>query len=297
MNIGFIGLGIMGTPMAGHLLAGGHELFVQTRSAVPPELVAQGARPCATAADVGRAAEVVFLMVPDTPDVEKVLFGRPGGLEVGLTPGKTIVDMSSISPLATREFARRIADRGCDFVDAPVSGGEVGAKAATLTIMVGASPEALERVRPLLGLMGRNVTHVGGVGAGQVAKVANQMIVAQTIAAVAEALLFASRAGVDPAKVREALMGGFAASRILEVHGDRMIKRTFKPGFRLALHQKDLHLALQGARSLGLALPQTAGIAQLMAVAQAQGWESLDHSAVVRALELMGNHVVAPEAG
>lgn len=295
MKIGFIGLGIMGAPMAGHLRAAGHELFVQTRSAVPPALIASGAQPCATAADVGRAADIVFLMVPDTPDVEKVLFGRPGGLAEGLTSGKTVVDMSSISPIATREFALRVADLGCDYVDAPVSGGEVGAKAATLTIMVGASAEAFERVKPLLQLMGRNITHVGAVGAGQVTKVANQIVVAQTIAAVAEALLFASKAGVDPAKVREALMGGFAASRILEVHGERMVKRTFKPGFRIGLHQKDLNLALQGARSLGLALPQTAGVAQLMSVAQAQGWATLDHSAVVKALELMGNHPVAPE--
>lgn len=295
MKIGFIGLGIMGAPMAGHLRAAGHDLLVQTRSAVPPELIARGAQPCATAADVARAAEIVFLMVPDTPDVEKVLFGRPGGLAEGLAPGKTIVDMSSISPIATREFAQRVAQFGCDYVDAPVSGGEVGAKAATLTIMVGASADAFERVKPLLQLMGRNITHVGAVGAGQVTKVANQIVVAQTIAAVAEALLFASKAGVEPAKVREALMGGFAASRILEVHGERMVKRTFKPGFRIALHQKDLNLALQGARSLRLALPQTAGVAQLMSVAQAQGWCALDHSAIVKALELMGNHLVAPE--
>ena len=284
----------MGAPMADHLRAGGHELFVHTRSAVPQDLIARGAQPCATAAEAARASEVVFLMVPDTPDVEKVLFG-PGGLGEGLSPGKTVVDMSSISPIATREFARRIAGLGCDYVDAPVSGGEVGAKAATLTIMVGASSEAFERVKPLLQLMGRNVTHVGAVGAGQVTKVANQIVVAQTIAAVAEALLFASKAGVDPAKVREALLGGFAASRILEVHGERMIKRTFKPGFRVGLHQKDLNLALQAARSLGLALPQTAGVAQLMSVAQAHGWDALDHSAVVKALELMGNHSVAPD--
>jgi len=234
-------------------------------------------------------------MVPDTPDVEKVLFGGPGGLAEGLASGKTVVDMSSISPIATREFAQRLAEFGCDYVDAPVSGGEVGAKAATLTIMVGSSPEAFERVKPLLQRMGRSITHVGAVGSGQVAKVANQIVVAQTIAAVGEALLFASKAGVDPARVREALMGGFAASRILEVHGERMVKRSFKPGFRIELHQKDLGLALQGARVLGLALPQTAGVAQLMSVAQAQGWGALDHSAIVKALELMGNQPVVPD--
>lgn len=295
MKIGFIGLGIMGAPMAGHLRAGGHDLFVQTRRVVPPELISAGAQSCASATEVARAAEVIFLMLPDTPDVEKVLFGRPGGLGEGLKPGTTVVDMSSISPIATREFAQRIGALGCDYVDAPVSGGEVGARDATLTIMVGASSQAFERVKPLLELMGRKITRVGEVGAGQVTKVANQIVVAQTIAAVGEALLFASKAGVDPAKVREALLGGFAASRVLDVHGERMIKRSFKAGFRVALHQKDLNLALEGARSLGLALPQTAGVAQLMAVAQAQGWDGLDHSSLVRALELMGNHAVAPE--
>jgi 2-hydroxy-3-oxopropionate reductase len=203
--------------------------------------------------------------------------------------------MSSISPIATKDFAARIEALGCDYLDAPVSGGEVGAKAASLTIMVGAKPEAFARIRPLFALMGKNITHVGEVGAGQITKVANQMIVALNIAAVAEALVFASKAGADPARVRQALMGGFAASRILEVHGERMIKRTFNPGFRIALHQKDLGLALQGARSLGMAMPQTAGAAQLMQVMQARGWDQLDHSALVKAFELMAGHEVAPE--
>jgi 2-hydroxy-3-oxopropionate reductase len=294
MKIGFIGLGIMGAPMAGHLIAGGHQAFVQTRSKVPAALIEAGAKVCATAAEVAAAAEVIFLMVPDTPDVEKVLFGA-GGIALGLTPGKTVADMSSISPIATKDFAARIEALGCDYLDAPVSGGEVGAKAATLTIMVGAKPEAFARVQPLFALMGKNITHVGEVGAGQITKVANQMIVALNIAAVAEALVFASKAGADPARVRQALMGGFAASRILEVHGERMIKRTFNPGFRIALHQKDLGLALQGARSLGMAMPQTAGAAQLMQVMQAQGWDQLDHSALVKALELMADHEVAAE--
>jgi 2-hydroxy-3-oxopropionate reductase len=291
MKLGFIGLGIMGAPMAGHLRAAGHELFVQTRSKVPDALLEAGAVRCANATEVAQRADIVFLMLPDTPDVEKVLFGEQG-VSAGLSAGKTVVDMSSISPIETQAFAKRIAALGCDYVDAPVSGGEVGAKAASLTIMVGASEAAFERVQPLLALMGKNITRVGDVGAGQITKVANQIIVALNIAAVGEALVFASKAGADPAKVRQALMGGFAASRILEVHGERMIKRTFNPGFRIGLHQKDLNLALQGAKALGVALPGTANAAQLMQVCAAQGWGEMDHSALVRALELMAAHEV-----
>jgi 2-hydroxy-3-oxopropionate reductase len=293
MKLGFIGLGIMGAPMAGHLLAAGHELFVHTRSTVPAALSEAGAVACTSGAEVAQHADIVFTMVPDTPDVQKVLFGE-GGVAAGLSVGKTVVDMSSISPIETQAFAAQIAALGCDYVDAPVSGGEVGAKAASLTIMVGASEAAFARIQPLLALMGKNITHVGDVGAGQITKVANQIIVALNIAAVGEALLFASKAGADPAKVRQALMGGFASSRILEVHGERMIKRTFNPGFRIGLHQKDLNLALQGAKALGVALPQTAGAAQLMQVCAAQGWDQLDHSALVKALELMAAHEVAP---
>ena len=294
MQIGFIGLGIMGAPMAGHLRAAGHELFVHTRSRVPQGLIDAGAVACANAAEVARRAEVVFTMVPDTPDVEAVLFG-PHGVAQGLSPGKTVVDMSSISPTATKAFAQRITALGCDYVDAPVSGGEVGAKAASLTIMVGARSDAVfARILPLLQLMGRNITHVGDIGDGQTTKVANQIIVALNIAAVGEALVFAAKAGADPAKVRQALMGGFASSRILEVHGERMIQRTFAPGFRIRLHQKDLALALQGARELGVALPQTAGAAQLMQAVAAHGGADLDHSALVKALELMAGHEVAP---
>jgi 2-hydroxy-3-oxopropionate reductase len=289
MKLGFIGLGIMGAPMAGHLRAAGHELFVQTRSKVPDALLQAGAVRCANATEVAQRADIVFLMLPDTPDVEKVLFGDQG-VSAGLSAGKTVVDMSSISPIETQAFAKRIAALGCDYVDAPVSGGEVGAKAASLTIMVGARESAFERVQPLLALMGKNITLVGEVGAGQITKVANQIIVALNIAAVSEALVFASKAGADPAKVRQALMGGFAASRILEVHGERMIKRTFNPGFRIGLHQKDLNLALQGAKALGVALPGTANAAQLMQVCAAQGWGEMDHSALVRALELMAAH-------
>jgi len=295
MNVGFIGLGIMGTPMALHLAEAGHQLFVHTRSRVPEAFAATSARQCASAAEVAKQAEVVFTMVPDTPDVERVLFG-PGGVAEAL-PGdgarKVVVDMSSISPIATKTFAERIRAVGADYVDAPVSGGEVGAKAASLTIMCGAEPAVFERVKPLLEKMGKNITLVGGNGDGQTTKVANQIIVALNIAAVGEALVFASRAGADPAKVRQALMGGFAASRILEVHGERMIKRTFAPGFRIKLHQKDLGLALQGARELGVALPQTANAAQLMQSCAANGMADLDHSALVRALELMADHAVA----
>jgi len=292
-TIGFIGLGIMGAPMAAHLLEAGHTLFVNTRSKTP-EPFASRATVCANATEVAQRADIVFLMLPDTPDVEKVLFGD-GGVAAGLSKGKVVVDCSSIDPIATKAFAARIAELGCGYVDAPVSGGEVGAKAASLTIMCGGDEGTFGRVRPLLEKMGKNITLVGGVGDGQVTKVANQIIVALNIAAVGEALVFASKAGADPAKVRQALMGGFASSRILEVHGERMIKRTFAPGFRIGLHQKDLNLALQGARSLGVALPQTAGAAQLMNACAALGHGQLDHSALVRALEAMAGHTVMPE--
>ncbi len=289
-KLGFIGLGIMGAPMAGHLLAAGHQLFVHTRSKVPEALA--GATVCASNREVASKADVIFTMVPDTPDVEAVLFGKDGVAD-GLAKGKTVVDMSSISPIETKAFAKRINELGCDYLDAPVSGGEVGAKAASLTIMVGGPEAAFERVKPLFELMGKNLTLVGGNGDGQTTKVANQIIVALNIAAVGEALVFASKAGADPAKVRAALMGGFASSRILEVHGERMIKRSFAPGFRIKLHQKDLSLALAGARAIGVALPQTANAAQLMQACAANGMDELDHSALVRALELMAQHEVA----
>ena len=292
LSLGFIGLGIMGAPMAGHMLAVGHSLYVNTRGTVPDALRDAGAVSCADAAEVARKADIIFTMLPDTPDVAKVLFGN-GGIASGLSAGKTVVDMSSIDPMATKDFAKQINALGCDYLDAPVSGGEVGAKAATLTIMVGGPQAAFDRVKPLFELMGKNITLIGSNGDGQTCKVANQIIVALNIAAVAEALVFASKAGADPAKVRQALMGGFASSRILEVHGERMIKRTFNPGFRIALHQKDLNLALQGARTLGVALPQTANAAQLMNACVALGHGQADHSALVRALEAMANHDVA----
>ena len=292
MNIGFIGLGIMGKPMASKLIEGGHTLYLQTRSGVPDELTAAGGTACETPKEVAQKADVIIIMVPDTPDVEKVLFGDNGVAE-GLSKGKIVVDMSSISPIATREFAERMQKLGADYVDAPVSGGEVGAKNAALTIMVGANDASFEKVKPLFELMGKNITLVGGIGAGQVCKVANQIVVALNIEAVGEALLLASKAGVDPAKVRQALMGGFASSKILEVHGERMIKRTFDPGFRIELHQKDLNLALSTARGLGMSLPNTATAQELFNSCQAHGGGKSDHSAMVKALETLANHTVA----
>jgi len=241
---------------------------------------------------VAQRSDIVIVMVPDTPHVAAALFDADG-IAAGLAKGKTVVDMSSISPVETKAFAQRINALGCDYLDAPVSGGEVGAKAATLTIMAGGPETAFERVRPLFALMGKNVTRVGGNGDGQTCKVANQIIVALNIEAVAEALLFASKMGADPAKVRQALMGGFASSRVLEVHGERMIKRTFDPGFRIELHQKDLNLALSSARAAGIALPNTATAQELFNACAAYGGKAWDHSAMVRALEMLANHEVA----
>jgi len=289
--IGFIGLGIMGRPMALNLIKGGHTLSLHSRSGVPEDLTAAGGVACRSARDVASQSEIVITMVPDTPDVEAVLFG-PDGVAQGLSAGKTVVDMSSISPIATKQFAKRIGELGCDYLDAPVSGGEVGARNAALSIMVGGTEQAFGRVRPIFELMGKNITLVGGNGDGQTCKVANQIVVALTIEAVGEALLFASKAGADPGKVRQALMGGFASSRILEVHGERMIKRTFDPGFRIELHQKDLNLALSGARSLGVSLPNTSTAQELFNACVAQGGAKWDHSAMVRALEKLANHEI-----
>jgi 2-hydroxy-3-oxopropionate reductase len=295
MNVGFIGLGIMGRPMASHLLRGGHALFVLDRKTIPEDLLAAGARPYASGEEVARRADVVILMVPDTPHVASVLFDAEG-VAAGLSPGKIVVDMSSISPLDTKEFARRIEALGCAYLDAPVSGGEVGAKAATLTIMVGGRESTFQKVKPLFDLMGKNITLVGGNGDGQTCKVANQIIVALNIEAVGEALLFASKMGADPGKVRQALLGGFAASRVLEVHGERMLKRTFDPGFRIELHQKDLSLALGNARQVGVSLPNTATAQELFNACAAHGGKGWDHSALVRALELLAGHEIGSKA-
>jgi 2-hydroxy-3-oxopropionate reductase len=288
LKIGFIGLGIMGAPMAGHLVTAGHEVFINTRSKIPNELMNSAAIACANPTEVAQKSDIIIMMVPDTPDVEKVLFGEHGIAE-GLTQGKIVVDMSSIAPIETKAFAQKINALGCEYLDAPVSGGQLGAKGASLTIMVGGNAATFAKVKPVFELMGKNITLVGGTGAGQITKVANQIIVALNIEAVAEALLFASKAGADPAKVREALMGGFASSKILEVHGERMIKRTFDPGFRIELHQKDLNLALSSAKALGVSLPNTATAQELFNSCNAHGGKAWDHSAMVKALEKMAN--------
>jgi 2-hydroxy-3-oxopropionate reductase len=291
MRIGFIGLGIMGRPMALNLKSAGHEILVPERASLTAEIRA-AATVLADATAVARAAEVVILMLPDTPDVEQVLFGD-SGVAAGLSAGKLVIDMSSIDPIATKRFAERIAGLGCQYLDAPVSGGEVGAKQATLTIMVGGPEAAFQRAEPLFAAMGKSITHIGAEnGAGQICKVANQIVVALNIEAVAEALLFASRAGADPARVRAALLGGFAASRVLEVHGQRMLDHSFNPGFRIRLHQKDLNLALSAARQLGVSLPNTASAQQLFSSVVAHGGADRDHSAMLEALEGLAAHKV-----
>ncbi|MEI7713668.1 MAG: 2-hydroxy-3-oxopropionate reductase [Rhodospirillales bacterium] len=295
MKIGFVGLGIMGRPMALNLKNGGHDLIVPERASLTAEIRA-AARVVADAATVAAQSDVTILMVPDTPDVEAALFGA-NGVAAGLKAGTLVIDMSSISPVATKDYAGRINALGCDYLDAPVSGGEVGAKAASLTIMVGGPDAAFARAKPLFDLMGKNITHIGSEnGTGQTCKVANQIIVALNIQAVAEALVFASKAGADPAKVRSALMGGFASSRILEVHAERMLNGTFNPGFRIKLHQKDLNLALSSAKDLNLSLPNTAIAQQMMASCMALGKGDLDHSALVLAIENMAGYSMRDDA-
>ena len=294
-KIGFVGLGIMGTPMAEHLIKAGHEVFLFSIPSIPASLVEAGGKPCANGKEVAQHADIIITMVPDTPHVAAALFD-PNGIAEGLTKGKIVIDMSSISPVETKVFAERINALGCEYLDAPVSGGEVGAKAASLTIMVGGAQATFDKVKPLFDLMGKNITLVGDNGAGQTCKVANQIIVALNIEAVGEALLFASRMGADPARVRQALMGGFAASRILEVHGERMVKRTFDPGFRIELHQKDLNLALSSARAVGLSLPNTATAQELFNSCAAHGGKSWDHSAMVRALENLANFEIGQKS-
>ncbi len=292
-NLGFIGLGIMGKPMAGHLLKAGHRVFVYDLNPGPiRELSAKGAGVCRSCKEVAEKSDIIILMVPDTPDVEKVLFGHEGVTE-GVKKGSVVVDMSSISPIATKEFAEKLQGLGVEMLDAPVSGGQVGAENATLSIMVGGKPEIFEKIKPFFEIMGKNIVHVGSNGDGQTCKVANQIVVALTIEAVSEALVFASKAGADPRKVRQALLGGFAQSRILDLHGERMINRSFKPGFRIQLHRKDLNLALQAARQLGLSLPSTAMAQELFNAVVAQEGDQLDHSAMVLALEKLASHRVS----
>jgi 2-hydroxy-3-oxopropionate reductase len=295
-DLGFVGLGIMGRPMAGHLMTAGHRVFLHSRSGVPDALTAKGGIACASPGEVASGAAITFLMVPDTPDVERVLFGD-GGIAARLAPGKVVVDMSSISPIATKAFAQRIEALGCHYLDAPVSGGEVGARDATLTIMAGGPEAAFERVKPFFALMGRTITRIGNNGDGQAAKAANQIILALTIQGIAEAFLFVSKAGADVARVREALLGGFAASRALEVHGARMLRRTFEPGFKIALHRKDLANALKGAEAMNLALPATAVVQQLFQAAATEGLDGLDDSALLKVLEHMAGHEIREQAG
>lgn len=295
-NVGFIGLGIMGSPMARHLIQGGHTLFLHSRSGVPTELTDLGGHPCTSPQSVTEQSDFIIMMLPDTPDVEKVLFGHEGissALNTSHQANKIIIDMSSISPIQTKEFAHKIEQLGCQYVDAPVSGGDIGAQNATLTIMVGASQETFAKVKPLFELMGTNVTYIGENGAGQICKIANQIIVALTIEAVGEALLFSSKAGVDPKKVQQALMGGFAASKVLEIHGSRMINRNFEPGFRIELQQKDLDIAISSAAKLGISLPNTATAHELFNACIAHQGAKWDNSAIVKALEILANHEIS----
>ncbi len=291
-ELGFIGLGIMGKPMASHLVKAGHTVHVcDLVEESVKHLCSLGGKACSCCREIAQKSDIIFIMVPDTPDVEAALFGTEGVAE-GLRPGSIVVDMSSISPIATKEFAKRLAGMGVKMLDAPVSGGQVGAENATLSIMVGGPLDVFNQIKPYFELMGKNIVHIGDHGDGQTCKVANQIVVALTIEAVAEALLFASKAGADPAKVRAALLGGFAQSRILELHGERMIKHNFNPGFRIRLHQKDLNLALESARSMGLSLPNTALAQELFNAVAAQGGSDLDHSAMVLALEKLANHAI-----
>ena len=291
-ELGFIGLGIMGKPMASHLVAAGHTVHVcDLVEESVKHLCSLGGKACSCCREIAQKSDIIFIMVPDTPDVEEVLFGAEGVAE-GLKPGSIVVDMSSISPIATKEFAKRLAAIGVRMLDAPVSGGQVGAENATLSIMVGGPLDVFNQIKPYFELMGKNIVHIGDHGDGQTCKVANQIVVALTIEAVGEALLFASKAGADPAKVRAALLGGFAQSRILELHGERMIKHNFNPGFRIRLHQKDLNLALDAARSIGLSLPNTSLAQELFNAVAAQGGSDLDHSAMVLALEKLANHTI-----
>ncbi len=292
-NLGFIGLGIMGKPMAAHLVKAGHRVFVYDLNPLPvQELSAKGTAACRSNKEVAEKSDIIILMLPDTPDVELALFGKEGVAE-GVKKGSVVVDMSSISPIATKEFAGKLGELGVEMLDAPVSGGQVGAENATLSIMVGGKAEIFEKIKPFFEAMGRNIVHIGGHGDGQTCKVANQIVVALTIEAVSEALVFASKAGADPRKVRQALLGGFAQSRILDLHGERMINRSFKPGFRIQLHRKDLNLALQAARQLGVSLPNTATAQELFNAVVAQESDQLDHSAMLLALEKLANHKVS----
>lgn len=290
--LGFIGLGIMGFPMATNLLRAGHTLFVYDKNEQRlEEFTKIGGIKCSNCTEVAYHSEIIFLMLPDTSDVEEALFGKEG-ITHGVRKGSIVVDMSTISPTATKDFAERLRRIGVEMLDAPVSGGQIGAQNATLTIMVGGKEEVFNKVKPYFELMGKNIFHIGPNGHGQICKVANQMIVAVTIEAVAEALVLVSKAKADVGKVREALLCGAASSKVLELHGERMIKRDFRPGFRVRLHQKDLNIALQVAKELGLFLPGTALASQLFNSVAAEEGEELDHSALILAIEKLSNHKI-----
>jgi 2-hydroxy-3-oxopropionate reductase len=284
-TIGFIGLGIMGKPMARNLLKAGYPLLVHNRSQASVEdLANEGAAPAASAYEVAAAADILITMLPDSPDVEQVYSG-PEGVFAGARRGALLIDMSTISPVVARRIAADAEQRGCDMLDAPVSGGEAGAIGATLSIMIGGKASAVERAMPVFQKLGKNIVHVGGAGAGQIAKAANQIVVGVTIAAVSEALVLAAKAGVDPAKVREVLLGGFAQSKILDAHGLKMLERNFKPGFRIRLHEKDLKIALASGSEYGVPLTTTAVVAQMMAAMKATGRGDLDHAGLVTLVE------------
>jgi 2-hydroxy-3-oxopropionate reductase len=290
-NIGFIGLGVMGKPMAKHLVAAGHRLIVQNRSrAAVDELVAAGATAAGSPAEVAKASTVVITMLPDTADVERVLTG-PDGVLSGLQAGAVVIDMSSISPVATERLASLVAEKGGSMLDAPVSGGEIGAINAALSIMVGGDEATFTRVRPILGAMGNaeKIIYIGRSGAGQICKVCNQVAIGGALAGVSEAFALAKKAGVDAARVRQALLGGFAASRVLEVHGERMLIDNYKPGFRAKLYQKDLRIANEAAAANSVAMPTTAIVAQLMNALVAKGGEDLDYAALATVIFDMAN--------
>ena len=293
-TIGFIGLGIMGKPMARNLLKAGYPLLVHNRSrASVEELANEGVAPAANAYEVAAAADILITMLPDSPDVEQVYNGAEGVFK-GARSGALLIDMSTISPVVARKLAADAERRGCEMLDAPVSGGEAGAVGATLSIMIGGKPSAVDRAMPVFQKLGKNIVHVGASGAGQIAKAANQIVVGVTIAAVSEALVLAAKAGVDPAKVREVLLGGFAQSKILDAHGQKMLECNFKPGFRIHLHEKDLKIALASGSEYGVPLTMTAVVAQMMAALKATGRGDLDHSALVTLVEELAGKKLDP---
>ena len=284
-KIGFIGLGLMGKPMARNLHAAGADVSLTSRSSGPAEeLAGEGMTALATPREVTKASDLVIIMVTDTSAVDKVLHG-PDGVIAGLAPGKTIIDMSTTKVRETREWADEVKAAGAFYIDAPVSGGTVGAEAGNLTIMIGGADDALATAMPVLEVLGQNITHIGDVGAGQVTKTANQAIVGITLAAVAEGLTLAARAGVDPAKVRTALLGGFAESRVLDLHGGRMVEREFTPGGRASVHHKDILQALELADQVGLDLLSTRTNLELWQKMMDRGWQDLDQAGIIRAVE------------